>query len=404
MSLGSAWVFLANQAGAEMERRERERDIEKNTRDGEVDLMSDAVTKFQRLSDADINKLFVAWVHTERSSQAELLELLGEVDARHLYAKEAAPSLFRWLRERFNFSDAGAYRRITVARKGRAFPALIDAIRAGRLHLTGASLLAAHLNQENCEDLIRRAERLSKNEIEEMLAIRFPGVLPKTPAHDCVKFMRGTEHWTDQGAESGQSREERCGRIAEGTESEGDEDGAEWALKGASTGNPAVRLCVTIDNDTYKTLVKLEELHPGESKGKLIGRALRLMHAKSDPEVRNAKTLARLEKVTEKKWEGCEEVAGSQLTRKRDAIPRAVQALVWKRDGGQCTFKDATGRRCSARRRLEYDHVIPFAAGGKDTLENLRLRCRLHNKLAAIEAFGKKWMSQWNGPPAMRRN
>lgn len=402
MSLGSAWVFLANQAGAEMERRER--DIEKNTRDGEVDLMSDAVTKFQRLSDADINKLFVAWVHTERSSQAELLELLGEVDARHLYAKEAAPSLFRWLRERFNFSDAGAYRRITVARKGRAFPALIDAIRAGRLHLTGASLLAAHLNQENCEDLIRRAERLSKIEIEEMLAIRFPGVLPKAPAHDCVKFMRGTEHWTDQGAESGQSREERCGRIAGGTESEGDEDGAEWALKGASAGNPAVRLCVTIDNDTYKTLVKLEEMHPGESKGKLIGRALRLMQAKSDPEVRNAKTLARLEKVTEKKWEGWEEVAGSQLTRKRDAIPRAVQALVWKRDGGQCTFKDATGRRCSARRRLEYDHVIPFAAGGKDTLENLRLRCRIHNKLAAIEAFGKKWMSQWNGPAAMRRN
>ena len=37
-------------------------------------------------------------------------------------------------------------------------------------------------------------------------------------------------------------------------------------------------------------------------------------------------------------------------------IPAAVRRAVWERDGGQCTFRDAEGRRCPARDRLEFHH------------------------------------------------
>jgi hypothetical protein len=47
------------------------------------------------------------------------------------------------------------------------------------------------------------------------------------------------------------------------------------------------------------------------------------------------------------------------------------------------------GRRCSARRCLELDHVDPWAAGGESTIENLRLRCRAHNQRYARQYFGK---------------
>ncbi len=366
--------------------------------------MEEVTTRFQKMTDADLGRLFNAWVRTERSSQAELLELLGEVDARQLYMQEAVPSLFKWLREKFNFSEAGAYRRITVARKGRAFPGLIEAIRAGRLHLTGASLLAAHLNQDNCDELLRKAERMSKAEIEEMLAIRFPGTLPRMPAHDCVKFMQGpvvssavgveNQRFLDDGAPMGGA----TGVAHDDGGSDGDGNGDVWGIRSAAAGNPAVRLCVTIDNDTYQTLVKLEELHPGESKGRLIGRALTLLQGKTDPELRNKKTLERLDRERLQAGEASTgHLDDARQEGKRTAIPRSVQALVWRRDNGQCTFRDALGNRCSERRKLEYDHVIPVAAGGRDTVDNLRLRCRLHNKLAAIEAFGKAWMSRWAG-------
>ena len=59
------------------------------------------------------------------------------------------------------------------------------------------------------------------------------------------------------------------------------------------------------------------------------------------------------------------------------------------RDGQQCSYVSPDGRRCSARRCLELDHVHPWAVGGEGTIENLRLRCRAHNQRYARQFFGK---------------
>ena len=48
-------------------------------------------------------------------------------------------------------------------------------------------------------------------------------------------------------------------------------------------------------------------------------------------------------------------------------VPREVARLVWQRDGGQCSFVDAEGRRCSERRYLTLEHRHPFALGGPPT-------------------------------------
>ncbi|PYV07875.1 MAG: hypothetical protein DMG07_27350, partial [Acidobacteria bacterium] len=37
---------------------------------------------------------------------------------------------------------------------------------------------------------------------------------------------------------------------------------------------------------------------------------------------------------------------------------------------------------------LEFDHIVPFAAGGEATVENLRLLCRVHNRHEAERFFG----------------
>jgi 5-methylcytosine-specific restriction endonuclease McrA len=74
-------------------------------------------------------------------------------------------------------------------------------------------------------------------------------------------------------------------------------------------------------------------------------------------------------------------------------VPAHVRRAVWARDGGRCTFVSEDGHRCGARRRLQYDHVVPIARGGESTADNVRLRCSPHNYHEAERVFGAGFMS-----------
>jgi len=70
-------------------------------------------------------------------------------------------------------------------------------------------------------------------------------------------------------------------------------------------------------------------------------------------------------------------------------IPAAGKREVWKRDGGQCAFVGTHGR-CIERGFLEFHHVEPYAVGGAAVVENVELRCRLHNMHQAEQYFGSR--------------
>ena len=78
---------------------------------------------------------------------------------------------------------------------------------------------------------------------------------------------------------------------------------------------------------------------------------------------------------------------GRPATRGSRYVPAAVRREVWKRDGGRCAFVGNAGR-CPERGFIEFHHVVPFADGGRATVENLQLRCRAHNAYEAEEHFG----------------
>ncbi|MBG6109067.1 HNH endonuclease [Frigoribacterium sp. CG_9.8] len=54
--------------------------------------------------------------------------------------------------------------------------------------------------------------------------------------------------------------------------------------------------------------------------------------------------------------------------RQRQRIPQEVRLEVWQRDSGRCID-------CSSQADLEFDHIIPFAMGGSNTVRNLQLLC-----------------------------
>ena len=82
----------------------------------------------------------------------------------------------------------------------------------------------------------------------------------------------------------------------------------------------------------------------------------------------------------------------SQTTSKSRDIPARVQRAVWERDGGQCTFESASGRRCAAHTHLQFDHIQEVARGGTSAISNIRLLCRTHNQHAAERTYGTAFM------------
>jgi hypothetical protein len=67
----------------------------------------------------------------------------------------------------------------------------------------------------------------------------------------------------------------------------------------------------------------------------------------------------------------------------RPHIGNAVRRHVAIRDEQRCTFVGPDGHRCGARSFLQVHHERPFALGGADTPDNLRLLCAAHNRFLA---------------------
>jgi hypothetical protein len=76
-------------------------------------------------------------------------------------------------------------------------------------------------------------------------------------------------------------------------------------------------------------------------------------------------------------------------------IPAPVRRAVQERDGGQCTYRDRQGRRCSRRHDLEFHHRDPFGRGGDHRPENVSLLCKTHNALMAERDYGKEVMERF---------
>jgi hypothetical protein len=103
----------------------------------------------------------------------EVIEHLIEIERRRLYLEQACPSLYAYCM-RLGYSEEGALKRMRVARLARRVPRVLEELRSGAIHLTGISLLAKHLTEDNAEALLAEARGKSRREIELLIARCFP--------------------------------------------------------------------------------------------------------------------------------------------------------------------------------------------------------------------------------------
>jgi hypothetical protein len=111
---------------------------------------------------------------------AELLAHLAEVEARGIHRTRACSSLYAYCTYELRFSEGEAFRRVAAARLIRRFPALLEALASGELHLTGLLMLGPHLTETNLTEVVARAKHRTKRELARLVRVLDP--LPSVPA------------------------------------------------------------------------------------------------------------------------------------------------------------------------------------------------------------------------------
>ena len=329
--------------------------------------------RIEQLDDATLREDLHRLIAQDRTRTAELIAHIAEFDGRRLYLAEAFPSMFAYCVGEFRLSEGAAYKRIHAARTARRFPRLFDDIAEGRLHLTAVCVLSQHLTPENADELIAAATHRSKAEIESWLASRSKAPAEAAPA----PRARVTRVAPAQPKE----KEKVADQLVPGRvdlpllpESGDAEPEVEPVI-------PQYVVHIPVSEETYQLLRRAQNLlgHTVPS-GDLAGVLDRALHVL-------------IERLEARKHAVVKHPRPSRsISKGSRSIPAAVRRTVWKRDAGQCTFTGPSGRRCDARRGLEYDHIVPFARGGESTVEGLRMRCRAHNQYEANQAFGAEFM------------
>jgi hypothetical protein len=110
----------------------------------------------------------------ENEATAELLAHIAEFDERKLYLPEAYESMLAYCVGELGLPEEAAKKRLWVARAGRGCPGVFEALASGRVHLAGLVVLARHLSPENAPELLAAAEHKSREDIERLVADRFP--------------------------------------------------------------------------------------------------------------------------------------------------------------------------------------------------------------------------------------
>ena len=135
------------------------------------------------LSSEQVDRSAHALAAHERQDIARFVAHIAEIGSRGYHIDLGYRSLFEYAVKRFNLSEGSVYRRTQVAGVCRKFPQILEAISQGRLHLTGASLIAPHLAEDTVERLIAAAQGKTKREVEKLLAT----LAPKKPFEPSIR-------------------------------------------------------------------------------------------------------------------------------------------------------------------------------------------------------------------------
>ena len=381
--------------------------------------MTDELLSPVSLSDADLLSATRELVGRSRLLEADLVVHLGEIEERRLFLDAAYPSMFAFCMEELGFSEDAAYNRLAVARAGRRLPAVIEALRSGRVHLAGLRLLAPHLTELNHEIVLMQAAGKSKRMIEELVA----RLAPSPPVRNGIRRVPESvvASWSPISRQplspselrlAGTSAASSPAAPAESDVPAGADlplftDGAapEASVAAPSLASPEVgppRAIVTpLSAETFRVQFTASR----ELRDKLLEAQGLLRHRVPNGDLAAIIEMGLdllIEKVKKERF-GIgrkprprpppeEEVLPATVASRH--IPDAIKRAVYERDEGCCAFVDERGRRCRSTDGITFEHDEGFARTRSHDIEHIRLYCRAHNQHAADKLYGRAFMER----------
>ena len=384
-------------------------------------------TNLKVVSDDELLRGLFEVLKDSRRAEADLIARIAEVDARRLYAREAASSMFAYCTEVLHLSEPETALRIRVARVSRKHPVVLAMLRDGRIHLSGVALLAPVLTRANQGALLRRATHKSKRQIEELIA----EVAPRPDVAGTVRKLPGRRHEASAavaspgassisapngagGASEDRAAEQRPDAVAPASDCSVGTSRPQPCPDPAAEAKAGAGASPLASPPTAHPTrpVTVEPLSPGrygirftastELHDKLERLRALMRHSVPDGDLATIIDVAvtrELERLEAKRFGKTKAprkgLADTDTTPRTRDIPAAVRRSVHERDDGRCTYRNKQGKRCSKRHDVEFHHKKPFGRGGPHSPEVVTLHCKAHNALMAEHDYGREKMARF---------
>ena len=333
--------------------------------------------QYRNLSDEALELETKNSVLQEIKLNTKILQLLAEIERRRLYSK-SYPSLYEYCVKTLKLSAASAQLRIDTMRAMKIMPEIESKLLTGDLNLSTVASAQTFFRQEK-----KLGHAYSVAEKKELLQ-----KLENKSVRECIKeFVAISPKAVAQ-----EKRRELTSNITE--------------------------IKIAVDQELIQKLDHLKALwshqNPTMTDLELLQKMADLCLKHADPaqkKVRASKEKNQPEKcdILKQKESFSLGAAAAELTDSTSEIPAGhvstdlprvsevdryvpaqIKRQVWRRDQGRCTYPG-----CSSKHFLEYDHIRPVSLHGTSTIENLRLLCRAHNQVVAIQQLGFEQMDRF---------
>ena len=368
-------------------------------------------TELRTLSNLDLLSNLERLNRRERRINALVLLYLSEIDTRELYLPMGYSSLFDFCTKHLGYTRATAGRRIRAARATAEYPEALEMLRSGEINITTLSMISDILDRDNHRELLESIKKKSTRQVELMVSRHRPvPMIRDTVRPVCVRKLvevpskalvtgssGGTRMPNLSPTEDTESRKSnKISLSAETTSGRPDAtpcDETKISPKGRVILEQRLKLGFSVSPEFLKKYNKIKSLlssrfPEGIDFETLFDYLMNDYLERHDPDKRRARRAGRNNQRSSVERGG---KTGTPRSSSRH-IPPAVRDRVYARDGGRCTFTGANGKRCNSTWDIEIDHIVPYARGGGNSPDNLRLLCRKHNIHQAERAYGREFM------------